>query len=119
MATSKNNDKGKAGEELAIAFLRSKGLTIEHVNWRAGHNELDIIAKDGKTTVIIEVKARTTDNKGHPEQGVTKQKINQIKKAAHEYLLQVGWDLIRFDVVAITFWPGAETEILHFEDAFF
>jgi putative endonuclease len=115
----KNNEVGKAGEALAIAFLRQNGYTILHCNWRAGHNELDIIAQQDSTTIFVEVKARTTDNAGHPEQGVTKAKQNEMKKATTVYMLDNETDKIRFDVIAVTFWPGADTEIVHFEDAFF
>jgi putative endonuclease len=115
----KNNDVGKAGEALAIAFLRKKGYKILHCNWRAGHNELDIIAQEDITTIFVEVKTRTTDNAGNPEQGVTKTKQNEIKKATAIYMLDNETDKIRFDVIAVTFWPGADTEIMHFEDAFF
>jgi putative endonuclease len=115
----KNIDIGKEGEELALVFLKTKNYKIKHLNWRAGHNEIDIIAQDGETTIFVEVKARTTDNAGHPEQGVTKGKQKEIKKAVEIYMFNNETDKIRFDVIAITFWPGAETEIVHFEDAFF
>ncbi len=119
MPTSKNIEIGKTGEALAISFLRAKGYAILHVNWRAGHNEVDIIAKDNNTTVFVEVKTRVTDNMGNPEDAVKKAKIKELKKTAEAYLLQIGWEEVRFDVIAITLWPDAETEIMHFEDAFF
>jgi putative endonuclease len=118
MSTQKNIDLGKAGEEMAIAFLRGKGYTILHCNWRFKKNEIDIIALQDSTTVFVEVKARTTDNKGHPEQFVTPAKQAEIKKVAREYILDNDIDKVRFDVIAITYWPDADTELLHFEDAF-
>jgi putative endonuclease len=114
----KNIEVGKAGEEMAIAFLRKKGYKILHCNWRYKKNEIDIIALDLVTTVFIEVKARTTDFKGHPEQFVTPAKQTELKKAANQYIIDNETDKVRFDVVAITYWPDAETELLHFEDAF-
>jgi putative endonuclease len=118
MSTQKNIEVGKAGEELALAFLRSKGYKILHCNWRFKKNEIDIIALQDITTVFVEVKARTTDNKGNPEQFVTPAKQAEIKKVAREYILDNETDKLRFDVIAITYWPDAEPELVHFEDAF-
>jgi putative endonuclease len=119
MSTQKNNELGKEGEEMAMQHLRSKGYKILHCNWRFHKNEIDIIAQLDNKTVFVEVKARTTDNHGHPEQFVTKSKQKEIKKVAAEYMFQNDTDLIQFDVIAITYWPGADTELVHFEDAFF
>ena len=114
-----NLEVGKLGEELAIKELKAKGYKIIKCNWRAGKNEIDIIALLNNITIFVEVKSRNTDNKGHPEHFVTKAKQTEIKKAAQVYLNTHETDLIRFDVIAITFWQNADTEIIHFEDAFF
>jgi putative endonuclease len=119
MSTQKNNEKGKAAEELAIKYLKNKQYTIKHINWRAGHNEIDIIAEKEDITVFVEVKSKFTDLTGWPEQAVGKAKIKQIQKAAQEYLNTFDPDKIRFDVIAITYWPDMPIEIMHFEDAFF
>jgi putative endonuclease len=119
MSTQKNIEVGKAGEEMAIAHLRKHGYKIIHCNWRFKKNEIDIIAMQNTTTVFVEVKARTTDFKGNPEQFVTPAKQAEIKKVAREYILDNEVDKIRFDVIAITYWPDADTELIHFEDAFF
>jgi putative endonuclease len=118
MATEKNNDKGKEGEEQAISFLRKNGFEVLYCNWRHKHSEIDIIAKQNNTTIFVEVKARTTDNFGHPENFVTKAKQNELKKAAAAYIEQFNPDKVRFDIIAITWWPQQETDIKHFEDAF-
>ena len=118
MSTQKNIEVGKAGEEMAIAYLRSKGYKILHCNWRFKKNEIDIIVQQNDTTAFVEVKARTTDNKGNPEQFVTPAKQAEIKKAANQYIYDNETNKVRFDVIAITYWPDAETELIHFEDAF-
>ena len=81
-------------------------------------NEIDIIVQQNDTTAFVEVKARTTDNKGNPEQFVTPAKQAEIKKAANQYIYDNETNKVRFDVIAITYWPDAETELIHFEDAF-
>jgi putative endonuclease len=116
---AQNIQKGKAGEELAIAMLRKKGYTIEHVNWRTAHLELDIIAKQGNTTVFVEVKARVGDDAGMPERGITNKKIKNLQQAADAYMQLFETDKIRFDVVAIMFLQGQAPDVYHIEDAFF
>ncbi len=116
---SQNIQKGKAGEEIAIAVLRKKGYQIQHVNWRTEHLEIDIIASKEETTVFVEVKTRIGDEAGVPELGVTKRKISNLQKAADAYLQLFETQKIRFDVIAIMFLKGREPDVLHIEDAFF
>ena len=49
---------GKAGEAIAVAHLESKGYRILERNWRLGHEEIDIIARDGNFIVVVEVKTQ-------------------------------------------------------------
>ena len=53
-----HNDFGKKGEQIAVDYLRGKGFRILETNWRRGRNEIDIIARDGKVLVVVEVKSR-------------------------------------------------------------
>ncbi len=57
---------GRRGEDLAHRFLRRQGYTIVARNYRlpAGDGEADLIAWDGDTLVIVEVKARQSDEYG-------------------------------------------------------
>ena len=54
------NPIGIVGEDTAADLLRKQGFKILERNWRLGHFEVDIIAKDNHTIVFAEVKARTT-----------------------------------------------------------
>ena len=72
MAT--HNEFGRLGEELAVRYLMGKGYKILERNWRTIHKEIDILAKDGKDLVVVEVKTRKTDEYGDPDIAVTKQK---------------------------------------------
>jgi len=53
-----HNELGKWGEELAAEYLQEKGYEIIERDWKSGHHDLDIIAKEGGTLVIVEVKIR-------------------------------------------------------------
>ena len=53
-----HNELGKWGEDIAADYLQRQGYTIIERNWKSGHRDLDIIALDGQTLVIAEVKTR-------------------------------------------------------------
>ena len=50
-----HNDLGKWGEEVAANYLQQQGYTILHRNWMYQHRDLDIVAMDAGTLVIVEV----------------------------------------------------------------
>jgi putative endonuclease len=82
---------GKKGEEMALEHLRREGFDIIATNWRQGHLEIDIIAKEGNQLVIVEVKARHSDQWGEPETTVDKKKQRFLSLAANEYIYQIGY----------------------------
>ena len=112
-------ETGALAETLAIECLEKKGLVILDKNWHYGHLELDIVARDGKELVIVEVKSRSGIRYDHPLEAVTKVKIKRIVEAADAYILQKDIDLdTRFDVITVIFFkPGHELE--HYKDAFY
>ncbi|NIR12623.1 MAG: YraN family protein, partial [Desulfobacterales bacterium] len=58
---------GKYGEDQAALFLVSCGMRILAKNVRSGRREVDLVALDGTILVFVEVKTRTTQQYGHPE----------------------------------------------------
>ena len=115
---AKHNDFGKLGEELAVNYLIGKGYEILERNWRNIHKEIDIIAKDGKDLVIVEVKTRQTDEYGEPDIAVTKKKQRMLIAAANAYITRNNLDIeTRFDIISIVFKDDAPV-IEHIEDAF-
>ncbi|MCM8777190.1 MAG: YraN family protein [Candidatus Omnitrophica bacterium] len=95
--------KGKTGEELAVRFLRKRGYRIVYRNFKTKSGEIDIIARDGKCTVFIEVKLRESISSGYPSESVGKRKISRIQKASLFYLLKYNLSdtPYRFEVVSI------------------
>ena len=115
---AKHNDLGKSGEEIAVRFLEEKGYEILERNWRNSHKEIDIIAKDGEELVIVEVKARKSDEYGEPDLAVNKRKQQLLISAANSYLFKKALDVnTRFDIISIIM-KGEEPIIDHSEDAF-
>jgi putative endonuclease len=94
--TYNSQNFGKNGEEEAVKFLKNLGYTIVETNWRARKLEIDIIAKDVETLVVVEVKTRATDAFGDPETFVSKQKQNNLVKAATDFNGET-----RFDIVSV------------------
>ena len=120
MAKAKHLLTGKKGEELAVDFLTMNDLTILETNWRYKRLEVDIIAKEGDILVFVEVKTRSYDYFGKPEEFVDNKKEKRLAKAAAEYMVLINHDwAIRFDVVSILMNKENQTEIKHIKDAFF
>ncbi|TXI33902.1 MAG: hypothetical protein E6Q58_02150 [Niabella sp.] len=117
MAT--HNEVGKNGEALAAGYLEKIGYTIVCQNWRFAHYEIDIIATKGKKLHFIEVKTRSTDKYGYPEESVTKKKFNFIKNAADEYLHKhPGHKWIQYDILSITLKKDNTPEFYLLKDVF-
>ena len=110
---------GDRGENLAAKHLRDKGYRILNRNFRTPMGEIDIIARDGKTLVFVEVKTRAYDDPS-PEEQVNPDKMHQLTKAARFYLSRYGTPQppARFDVIAIVWSSSAPPVIRHIENAF-
>ena len=114
----KHNQFGRRGEDLATAFLLSKGYSILDRNWHSGHKEIDIIARDGHDIVFVEVKTRSNEDIISAVQAVTTAKMQRLIYAAEAYLASHEYDFSpRFDIITLV---GAEPnlKIEHLCDAF-
>ncbi len=94
---------GDAGEDLAAAALRKQGYKILERNYVAPPGEVDLIARQGKTYVFIEVKTRKNERFGAPQEAVSAAKQQKLRRLADYYLQQkrLGEVEVRFDVVGI------------------
>ena len=111
--------RGEWGEKIAVEFLVKKGYRILAKNWHHGHEEIDIVAKDGEMLVIVEVKTRESDAFGNPEDFITNGQQKRIINAADAYIFQNDLDVdVRFDVIGITTDREPPT-IFHIDDAFY
>ena len=109
---------GKKGEDLALQYLQKKGYTLLERNWRFHHKEVDIIAADGHDLVFVEVKTRSSEWFGAPEEAVDDKKQRYLMDAAEAYIRIRNMDTnIRFDVVSIILKQGYQS-IDHIEEAF-
>lgn len=116
---AKHNILGLNGESLAASYLQEKGYTILDRNWRSGHKELDLVARKDSTLVVVEVKTRSSDNFGSPQDAVDERKIRRLVMAADAYVRLNALDLeVRFDIVTVIDDDG-RVRMEHIEDAFF
>ena len=110
-----NRRFGGQGEADARAFLEGKGIKVLEMNFRRPTGEIDIIARQGRVVLFVEVKRRSSLRFGRPAEAVDRAKQGHILRTAALYLQENGLEdaPVRFDVVEVL--PG---EIRHIENAF-
>lgn len=112
-------ERGAWGEQKALEYLQKKGYKILAKNWFHGHEEIDIIAKHGTMLVIVEVKTRTSDAFGNPEDFLSRAQQRRLINAADAYIIENDLDIdVRFDVIGVVF-DRHPPEIIHIDDAFY
>ena len=119
----KENSKelGVRGETAACRFLENRKYDILERNWRCFVGEVDIIANDEDGEIVfVEVKTRTSVDKGLPEEAVTPQKRDKYEKLAAIYLAQHPCDeaIVRFDVISILALAPHRALLRHHVNAF-
>lgn len=112
-----HNELGRWGEDLAAAFLEEKGYAIVERDWKSGHHDLDIVAKDGSTLVIVEVKTRRNRLYGNPEEAIDYRKRRSLLSAINHYAKSHRiYSSVRFDIISIVGNIGEKSEIDHIID---
>ena len=103
MTYARNKALGRYGENLAAAHLQSLGMVVLQRNYRCRFGEIDIVARDGSTLVICEVKTRTSISHGTPLEAITGQKAARLRRLAQQWLADhdVNPPSVRIDVVSV------------------
>lgn len=101
--TEQRKRLGRRGEQVAARWLQRHGLQVLERNWRCRAGEIDIIARDGTTLVVVEVKTRTSTRYGSPAAAVAGPKLARLRRLAGEYLRAHPQRAaaIRVDVIAV------------------
>jgi putative endonuclease len=120
LSDRRRNILGQRGEDLAVQFLLNAGYHIIERNYRNYYGEIDIIAKEAKSFVFVEVKTRKNELFSHPCEAVTRKKQIKISKVAMAYLAEKKLNEVaaRFDVVAILLPDNAPPKIDLIQNAF-
>ena len=110
---------GRRGESLAKTFLESLGYEILDENWTHGKAEVDLIAYKDRVIIFTEVKTRTGNGFGEPEDFVDLRKQKLLADAADEYIyLMDHQGEVRFDIISVLFDRNENYTLKHIEDAF-
>jgi len=95
---------GSISEHAVGKFLENEGYEILQYNFRSAQAEIDIVAKDGRYLVFVEVKWRSSDRNGAPEDAVDLRKQKRIIRASLYYLTRCRvpeGTPVRYDVAAV------------------
>lgn len=93
---------GRQAEDDALAYLLLQGLVLLQRHFLCKGGELDLIMRDGKVIVFVEVRRRSSTAFGGALASITPTKQRRMVRAAQTYLLgQKSLPACRFDAVAI------------------
>ena len=112
-----NQQIGKWGEDAAAEYLAERGLVIITRNARTPYGEIDIVATQNDITIFVEVKTRTSNRMGLPEESVNLRKQTHMLACAEYYAAEHEIDHWQIDVIAVERKVGLEPKITHFENA--
>lgn len=116
---AKHHLLGNRGEALASQYLETLGYEILDRNWTFQKAEIDIIVYKDQQIVFVEVKTRSGNAFGQPEDFVNAVKQKTMERAAEEYIyLMSHKGEIRFDIISILFETSDKHILRHIEDAF-
>ncbi len=113
---------GSWGEALAAEYLRKKHYKLVAAGYHSRFGEIDLIVRDRRSLVFVEVKLRKTADFAKAMEYVDRRKQDRIRVTASIYLSENPTKLQpRFDIIEIYAPEGMQTQapdIRHMEDAF-
>jgi len=121
MSSDPRHRLGRLGEQLAARHLERLGYEVVARNHRTRYGEIDLVAADARTLVIVEVKTRRGG--GSPWDALDERKRRQVRRMGIAYLTDVDdrprRSALRFDAIGVTVDAGGRLSALdHLEGAF-
>ena len=109
---------GRLGEQLAADYLKRNDYDIIDRNFGTRFGEIDIIAKQKNTIIFVEVKTRSGDRFGTPEEAITKDKQKKLRSMAEYFLLNKKpvYENWQIDVIGIEL-CGSRAKLRHLKNA--
>ena len=98
-------DTGRETEQYACRYLEKQGLTLLEKNYRCRHGEIDLIMRDKKITVFVEVRFRSNPNFGNGAESINARKQQKLIATANHYLQHNKKAMnhpCRFDVISLS-----------------
>jgi|SRR5690606_1507131 len=113
-SADRRQELGRRGEELAADYLIRTGLRVLHRNWRCRAGEIDIVARQGRTLVVVEVKTRSGGRFGTPTEAVDEAKRARLRALGLRWAREHGHPArIRVDVLGLLVLPGDRWFLRH------
>jgi len=112
---------GRQGEDAAARYLEKNNYQILCRNYSCKLGEIDIVARERDVIVFVEVRSRSSDNYGFPQESITSRKKVKLRQLALHYLKSAGMTNAncRFDVIAVQLdGEGMLKKLEHIENAF-
>ena len=112
--------RGRLGERAAKRQLKKAGLKFLYANFSSEHGEIDLIFREGKTLVFVEVKTRSSEYWTRPAAAVNADKQRKLIATARDYLRLLHDSNVpyRFDIVEVLLANGRVDEVRHQPNAF-
>ncbi|MFC1420460.1 YraN family protein [Streptacidiphilus cavernicola] len=120
--TARTQALGRYGEDAAARHLAAAGLTVLERNWRCRQGELDIVALDGDTLAVCEVKTRTEHGFQAPSEAVDAAKAARLALLAARWLDE-RWQAppppggVRIDLVSVVHTARGAARVEHLPGA--
>lgn len=95
-------ERGGQAEQLAAAYLDQQGLKLVTNNYQCRFGEIDLVMREGKTLVFVEVRLRSNADFGGAAMSITTSKQQRLARTAEYYLQQHGESACRFDAILMS-----------------
>jgi putative endonuclease len=114
MTYARNKALGTFGEQVAATHLQDAGMVVLDRNWTCRWGEIDLVARDGSTLVVCEVKTRSSVTHGSPLEAITPQKAARLRRLTSAWLEEhdVQPAAVRIDVVSVLVPPRGAAEVV-------
>ncbi|MDP4006969.1 MAG: YraN family protein [bacterium] len=115
---ARHNLLGEKGEEAARVYLKRNGYKIIEQNRRTKRGEVDIIARYKEWLVFVEVRAKSGQELGTPEETIDWRKKRKLERNAQAYVFYTKYKgLFRIDAVCVVFDElGGVSRLTHYEN---
>jgi putative endonuclease len=111
-------ERGRRAEDAAADYLTQLGWRIVARNWRERRGELDIVARDGESMVIVEVRSRSSKRYGTAAESVDARKQARLAALGTSYVHRTGWPgPWRIDVIAYDADAAGTFQLEHYRNA--
>ena len=109
---------GRRGEDIAKRYLQDKGYVVLEQNYRSRYAEIDLIVRKMGILVFVEVRTKTDERFGSPEETIDRGKIKKLLKNAHAYAANIKYfGIYRIDAICVVLnSTGGIRRIDHYEN---